>query len=79
MRVHIYLDDDLLRELDELVGSRGRSPFIADAVKRAIEQERRWNLIRAAYGTITDTGHEWDEDVAGWVRAQRRANPRRVG
>lgn len=79
MRVHIYLDDDLVRELDELVGSRGRSPFIADAVKRAIDQERRWKLIRSAYGAIPDTGHEWDEDVAGWVRAQRRADPRRVG
>jgi predicted transcriptional regulator len=79
MRVHIYLDDDLVRELDELVGSRGRSPFIAEAVKRAIDQERRWKLIRAAYGSVPDAGHEWDADVAGWVRAQRRGDPRRVG
>jgi predicted transcriptional regulator len=79
MRVHIYVDDDLLRELDELVGPRGRSPFITEAVRRAVDAERRWRKIESAFGKIGDTGHEWDEDPAAWVRSQRRADARRVG
>jgi len=79
MRVHISLDDELVWELDELVGPRGRSPFIANAVRRAVDAERRWRKIESAFGTIADSGHEWDEDPAAWVHAQRRADERRVG
>lgn len=79
MRVHISLDDELVSELDELVGPRGRSPFIADAVRRAVDAERRWRKIESAFGTIADSGHEWDDDPAAWVHAQRRADQRRVG
>ncbi|MFN2543583.1 MAG: CopG family ribbon-helix-helix protein [Actinomycetota bacterium] len=78
-RIHVTLDDELLRELDCLVGPRGRSPFIAEAISRAVEQERRWRSLKSAAGTISDGGHEWDEDPAAWVHAQRRADPRRIG
>lgn len=79
VRVHISLDDELVWELDELVGPRGRSPFIANAVRRAVDAERRWRKIESAFGTIADSGHEWDDDPAAWVHAQRRADERRVG
>jgi hypothetical protein len=79
VRLHIFLDDELVRELDEHVGRRGRSAFIARAVERALDDERRWELIRSAMGSIPDTGHDWDEDPAAWVREQRSADPRRVG
>ncbi|HEX6332516.1 MAG TPA: hypothetical protein VF129_14695 [Actinomycetota bacterium] len=79
MRVHISLDEELVQELDELVGPRGRSPFIARAVHNALEQERRWRLMRSAIGSISDEGHPWDPDVARWVHESRREDPRRVG
>ncbi len=79
MRVHIFLDDDLLEELDALVGDRGRSPFIAEAVRAKVDQERRWRKIRSAVGAIADEDHPWDDDVATWVHASRREDPRRVG
>jgi len=28
---------------------------------------------------LPDTGHDWDDDPAAWVRQQRRADPRRAG
>ena len=37
----------------------------------------RWEDIEAALGTIPDSGHEWDDDPAAWVRRQRRSDPRR--
>jgi metal-responsive CopG/Arc/MetJ family transcriptional regulator len=76
MRVHVFLEDDLVRELDEIVGPRGRSPFIADAVREKVDQARRWRKIESAIGSISDTGHEWDEDPAAWVHEQRRKGER---
>ena len=79
MRVHITLDEDTVRELDDRAGVRGRSSYIEEAVRERLEREGRWEKIRSAYGTIADTGHDWDEDPAKWVHDQRRADPRRVG
>jgi Arc/MetJ family transcription regulator len=79
MRVHITLDDELVNELDRRVGARRRSPFVAQAVRQALEDERRWELIESALGAIADDGHEWDEDPAAWVSAQRRLDASRVG
>ncbi len=79
MRVHISLDADLVRELDELAGERGRSGYIEEAVRQRVERERRWQMMRSAIGSISDEGHPWDPDVARWVHESRREDPRRVG
>jgi hypothetical protein len=79
MRVHISLDDDLVRRIDARVGSRERSSFFAHGVRTALDEEDRWRLIRSAIGSISDQGHDWDADPAAWVRSQRRADARRVG
>jgi hypothetical protein len=52
--------------------------FIADAVRRVLDDEHRWELIESAVGSIAGEGHEWDDDAAAWVGAQRRADPSRV-
>jgi metal-responsive CopG/Arc/MetJ family transcriptional regulator len=79
MRVHISLDDEIVRALDSRVGQRQRSAFIAAAVRRALDDERRWEDIEAAIGAIAESEHAWDADPAAWVREQRSADLRRVG
>ena len=79
MRLHISLDDELVERLDRRVGRRRRSAFIAEALSRALEEERRWRDIEAALATVPDGGHDWDADPSGWVRAQRHGDERRVG
>jgi hypothetical protein len=79
MRLHITLEDTVVRELDRRVGPRGRSPFIARALREALEDERRWELIESASGAIAEEGHPWDPNPAAWVRGQRRLDARRVG
>lgn len=79
MRLHITLEDELVAELDRRAGARRRSAFIAQVVRRALDNERRWDDIEAALGSIADSGHEWDADPAAWVRSQRRADARRSG
>ncbi|HSC02291.1 MAG TPA: hypothetical protein VLC49_03200 [Solirubrobacteraceae bacterium] len=79
MRLHISLDDDLVRDLDQRVGRRRRSAFIASAVRKALDDERRWNDIEGAMGRLAEIEHDWDADAGSWVRAQRGFDPSRVG
>jgi metal-responsive CopG/Arc/MetJ family transcriptional regulator len=79
MRLHIVLDDDVVKELDRRVGRRRRSAFIARTVERALDDDRRWDEILASLGTIGSDNHEWDPDPAAWVRDERRREPDRVG
>jgi len=79
MRVHISLSDELMGELDRRVGARRRSSFIAQAVRRALDDERRWELIESSISSIAGDGHEWDDDPAEWVRVQRQGDERRFG
>jgi hypothetical protein len=76
---HITLDDDLARELDNRVGARRRSAYIARAVEQALDDDRGWQLLESALGAIADAGHDWGDDAGRWVREQRRADARRVG
>jgi Arc/MetJ family transcription regulator len=77
--MHINLDDRLVAQLDRRVGRRKRSAFIAQTLRRALEDERRWDDILGSLGKIEGEGHEWDRDPASWVREQRHGDVRRVG
>lgn len=79
MRLHISLEDDLVDQLDRRVGTRRRSGFIAEAVRRALDDERRWEEIESALGAVADSGHDWDADPARWVQSQRTSDASRVG
>lgn len=79
MRLHITLEDELVEELDSRVSPRGRSAFITALVRQALDDERRWDQVMGALASIADTGHEWDDDPAAWVGAQRKADQHRVG
>jgi hypothetical protein len=62
IRLRIQLEDDLVAELDARAGPRRGSAFVAELIRRALDDERRRDDIEASLGTIDDTGHEWDED-----------------
>ena len=79
MRLHIALEDELVADLDRRVGPRRRSAFIAELIRRGLEDEQRWDDIEAVLGAINDTGHDWDDDPAKWVREQRSVDRRRAG
>jgi predicted transcriptional regulator len=79
MRLHISLDDELVEQLDHRVGRRRRSTFIAETLRRALDDERRWEDIESGFGVLAEGENEWDPDPAAWVEAQRRSDPTRVG
>lgn len=79
MRLHISLDDEMVAELDARVGRRGRSGFITALLRRALDDERRWDDIEAGLGALADDEHAWDDDAAAWVQDQRRTDRSRSG
>ena len=79
MRMHIDMDPELMERIDAIAGKRQRSRFVRDAILAALEHETRLRSLAAARGTIAAEGHAWDADPAGWVRAQRRGDARRIG
>ena len=79
MRIHLMLEDELVAELDRRAGPRRRSAFVAELIARGLEDERRWDEIESALGSVSDTGHDWDDDPGEWVRRQRRGVAQRPG
>jgi metal-responsive CopG/Arc/MetJ family transcriptional regulator len=74
MRTHIVLPDDLVAGVDELVGKRKRSEFIAEAARQKLRQVQQLRAIREGAGAIDLNEHpEWStrEKTIEWVRAQR--------
>ena len=76
MRLHIHIDDALIARVDEISGPRARSEFVRTAIRAALENHRRWDLIERVAGTVSARPHEWDADPAAWVRLQRRGGSR---
>ena len=79
MRMHIVVDDDLAARLEARTARGERTRYVVQALRRRLDEDARWDALEAAAGTIADARHEWDEDPAGWVAAQRRTDDARVG
>jgi Arc/MetJ family transcription regulator len=79
VRLHIELDDELVAQIDQLTGPRGRSAFVRSAIERALRQEIRWSDLEVAARAIADQDHDWDADPGVWVRQQRQAGESRKG
>jgi hypothetical protein len=75
MRAHVIVPDDLIAEVDTLVGPRKRSEFIARAVREELRRARLRAAAEAAAGSLVgvDTpGWETPEATSEWVRALRQ-------
>ena len=49
-RTNLTLPEELMREVDELAGPRGRSAFVAEAVAIRVKRERLRRAMDAAAG-----------------------------
>jgi hypothetical protein len=72
-RTHVVLPDELLKRIDALVGTRGRSAFLAEVAEKEV---RRRNLL----AFLNDPEPAWKSEdhpelkngAAAWVRKMRR-------
>lgn len=73
-RTNLTLPEDLIRQVDELAGPRGRSRFVADAVAYRVKREKLRRAIELTRGCMLRNGKGMTRDeVTAWVRAQRDA------
>lgn len=83
VRTHILLPEDLVREIDELVGPRGRSAFIVETARDAVRRRRLLRFLRSDEPAWKEENHpELAKGAAAWVRKLRdeseRATRRRL-
>lgn len=74
MRTHLVLSEEIVREIDALVGKRRRSRYVEEAVKERLRRDALTKALEETAGCLSAEDHpEWatTEDVAAWVRRQR--------
>jgi metal-responsive CopG/Arc/MetJ family transcriptional regulator len=78
-RAHIILPEELLSEIDNLVGSRGRTRFIVTAATDEVRRRRQFQALEEAAGSWKDTDHpELKTGVVKWVKKVRKESERRA-
>lgn len=55
-RTNLTLPEDLLRQVDEIAGPRGRSRYVADAVAQRVKRDRLGRAIEASFGSLVPKG-----------------------
>ena len=77
VRTHVVLPEDLIREIDELVGPRGRSAFIIEIARDAVRRKRLLEFLNGKEPIWKDDDHpELASGSAKWVRKIRRESER---
>jgi Arc/MetJ-type ribon-helix-helix transcriptional regulator len=70
MRLHVVLDEDVVKEIDSYVGKRGRSKFIREAIEAKVEEDtRRLEALERLRGSMPDFAPHMTPD---WVRDENR-------
>ena len=71
-RAHVLLPEDLLREIDALVGPRGRSAFLVETARSEVRRQKLLQFLESKGSGWKDEDHpELAEDAAVWVRKLR--------
>jgi metal-responsive CopG/Arc/MetJ family transcriptional regulator len=76
-RTHVIISDQLVREIDNLVGSRQRSKFLSQAAERELMRLRQLKALDSVTGSWKDADHpELKQGSAKWVRKLRQEQER---
>ena len=57
VRTHVLLPEDLVREIDALVGPRGRSAFIVETARDAVRRKRLLQFLNSKDPAWKDENH----------------------
>lgn len=77
-RTHVVIPEQLVKEIDTLVGSRQRSRFLTQAAERELMRLRQLKALDSSAGAWKDSDHaELKGGSAKWVKNLRQENERR--
>ncbi len=72
-RAHILLPVDLVKEIDSIVGPRGRSAFLVETAREAVRQKKLLRFLESDVPAWKDADHpELAHGAAAWVRDLRQ-------
>jgi metal-responsive CopG/Arc/MetJ family transcriptional regulator len=67
-RTNLTLPTELMAEVDELAGPRGRSRYVAEAVAQRVRRDKLGKAIRDTAGILVGTPYQMNRDeVTAWV------------
>ena len=79
-RAHILLPQDLVREIDAIVGPRGRSAFLVETAREAVRRRKLLRFLESEVPAWADSDHpELAEGAAAWVRGLRQESESQRG
>ena len=81
MRTHVRLPEDLVREVDRMVGSRRRSRFVEEAIRGQLKRQKLTTALEKVAGSLKDVdvpGWETPEAASAWVAESRAEDDRRI-
>ena len=71
-RAHVVLPDELVREIDALVGPRGRSAFLVETAPKEVKRRRLLAFLQSDEPAWRDEDHpELADGTEAWVRSLR--------
>jgi hypothetical protein len=71
-RAHLLLPHDLLAEVDALVGPRGRSAFLTEVIREAVQRRRLLQILTNPEPVLKDADYpEFRDGSEAWVRCLR--------
>ena len=80
-KAHLGMPQEVLEEVDRIVGKRKRSLFITEAAREKLERERFLKTLDETKGAWTDKNHpdlRTDMDVKKYVRKKRQSYRKRL-
>jgi Arc/MetJ-type ribon-helix-helix transcriptional regulator len=77
-RTHVVLEEQLVEDIDRLVGARQRSSFLSEAARKELLRRRQIEALKSAAGAWKDKDHPELKPGSGrWVRKMRQESERR--
>jgi hypothetical protein len=77
-RAHILIPGDLLREIDDLVGPRGRSAFLLETARQEVQRRKLLRFLESEQPAWKTEDHpELDRGTAVYVQQLRRKSETR--
>jgi hypothetical protein len=72
-RAHVLVPEDLLQEIDALVGPRGRSSFLVETARREVRRQKLLHFLEGENEPVWKSKDhpELAAGAAGWVRKLR--------
>ena len=77
-RAHVLLPQDLVREIDAMVGPRGRSAFLVETAREAVRRRKLLRFLESDQPAWKDADHpELDDGAAAFVLELRQESERK--